>query len=247
MQVNHNIILLLSFLTVSIFACTPNNFDGNYIAISLTGTSTKNWRANIGGGLAQPDVQVIIFNSGDHPDNNEIFTIAQSTPGIFEIFAYIDFYQSLVVGQAHGTFTLQNRTDSNAQKFSFDCDTCNIKANSQNWKLYHTSCGIKNVDNGLCMDATDYYSGANINQTYCTSASKWDLWGITSTNNANVANSKPNSKITSGVQLSIGGLVGIFVGICACTALITLLVGCGGYDVTIFCQPKIDLWYIRFI
>ncbi|CAG8512110.1 9136_t:CDS:2 [Ambispora leptoticha] len=245
MLVNHKIILLLSFLTASVFACTPNNFNGNYIAISLTGTSTKDWRANLGGGLANAGVQLIIYNSGDQPDNNEIFTIAQPTPGNFEIFAYIDFNQKFVIGQTQNsnTFTLQNRTDSNAQQFTFDCGTCNIKTNSQNWTLYHTSCSIKNVDNGLCMDAADYYSSASINQTYCTAASKWDLWGI-SPKNVNVnSSSNPNITVTtsptitvttspnsasevgqsSGVQLSIGGLVGIIVGSCAGTAIIAIL------------------------
>ncbi|CAG8447040.1 14688_t:CDS:2 [Ambispora leptoticha] len=116
MLVNHKIILLLDFFIASVFACTPNNFDGNSIAISLTGT-TKNWRVNLGGSLVQAGVQLIIFNNGNQPDRNDIFTIASTTPGIFEISPYINFYHNLVIAQAPNSkigdnFTLQNRTIS---------------------------------------------------------------------------------------------------------------------------------------
>ncbi|CAG8447052.1 14689_t:CDS:2 [Ambispora leptoticha] len=229
-----------SGIQLSIGICFSVTVSLSWITIETIFKFTNN-----GGG--QSGVQLVIYNSGDQPSNNEIFTITPTTPGIFEIYPYINFYHNLVIAQAPNSkigdnFTLQNRTDSNPQKFTFDCDTCNINTNSQNWTLYHTSCNIKNFDNGYCMNYADYYNSAPINQTYCTAAKKWDLWGIISPENINFLNSKSNPNITvttypststsasyieqsSGVQLSIGGLVGIVVGSCAGMALIILFVG----------------------
>ncbi|CAG8601274.1 5112_t:CDS:2 [Ambispora gerdemannii] len=208
MFVSHEIIIL-GFFTASVFSCSPNNFDGNFITISFAGAN--NWRINIAGGIVQQNAQIITYNSGNQPAPNEIFMIPQQpTRGVFELLPYISFYQDYVIGMpsvnAGDTFKLQTRDDSNAQKFTFDCNTCNIQTNSQNWTPYHTSCQIKNIGFGFCMIGGDYFT--NVNQTYCTTASNWDLWGrispyiTNSTTSSNITNSTTSSNITNSTTSS---------------------------------------------
>ncbi|CAG8570673.1 11790_t:CDS:2 [Ambispora gerdemannii] len=247
MSVSHISILLLGFFTASVFPCTPNNFDGNYIAIRLAGV-VNNWRVNIAGGQIGENAKIITWNSGAQPAPNEIFMIIQPTRGVFELLPFLSFYREYAIGipssNINDTFTLQRRTNSSTQQFTFDCDTCDIQTNSQSWTQYHTSCNIKNSGYGFCMTGTDYSNA--VNQTFCTAASKWDLWGRISPDIVNITNSKTPSNIQNstfswvsgtsapapnnvkespGVQLSSGALVGIIVGSCAVTALIVLLVG----------------------
>ncbi|CAG8642479.1 8069_t:CDS:2 [Ambispora gerdemannii] len=234
MSVSHIIILLLGFFTASVFPCTPNKFDGNYIAIRLAGV--VNWRMNVEFGFINENARIITYNSGDQPTPNEIFMINQPTRGVFEFLPFPSFYREYAIGIPsniiNDTFKLQKRTNSSTQQFTFDCDNCDIQTNSQSWIQYHTSCKIKNNGYSFCMIGADYSN--TVNQTLCTAASKWDLWGRISPDIVNITNSTAsctsgsgtsasapnNAKESSGVQISSGKLVGIVVGSCAVTALI---------------------------
>ncbi|RIA88171.1 hypothetical protein C1645_255924 [Glomus cerebriforme] len=123
-----------------------------------------------------PGKNIIIWSGYEHPTFNEIFALTQPKHGIYELRPFEDF--NLVIEGVDNEFKLNTSGNRNNQRFYVECDICNPHKNSMDWIQYYTSCLIKNVASGLCMNNND----GKVTQTDCAIAPKWAIWGRASTN-----------------------------------------------------------------
>ncbi|CAB4377258.1 unnamed protein product [Rhizophagus irregularis] len=229
-----------NFLVVLVSSCSPEIKDGNFISTSLSFSS--NWRFNIQFYVPFTGSFIITFNSGDQPADNEIFMLKQPTTGVYEFRPFVSFYRDLTIeipaesiNNVDAPFRINRSTNGNNQRFSIECDACNLSTNSANWVKYHTSCLIKNLASNLCMGGKDLT--ANVTQTNCAAASKWDLFGIispdipntllpTTTTSSDSSNSSNSSTMESSTGvISASGLIAAVSGSIIGTAIISLIVG----------------------
>ncbi|PKY54083.1 hypothetical protein RhiirA4_472708, partial [Rhizophagus irregularis] len=148
---------------------------------------------------------------------------------------FVSFYRDLTIeipaesiNNVDAPFRINRSTNGNNQRFSIECDACNLSTNSANW----------NLASNLCMGGKDLT--ANVTQTNCAAASKWDLFGIispdipntllptttTSSDSSNSSNSSNSSTVvgSTGV-ISASGLIAAVFGSIIGTAIISLIVG----------------------
>ncbi|CAB4377257.1 unnamed protein product [Rhizophagus irregularis] len=220
-----------SFLAALVSSlCSPEINDGNLISISLS--LSNKFRFNIN----SMTPNVITWNSGDQPDGNEIFSLKQSsesTPVAYVFRQFANFYRNKAIeiptesiGTVGGLLKLGISTNGDNQRFSIECDTCNLNTNSASWVRYHTSCKIKNLASKLCANGKDIIT--NVTQTDCVTASKWDLFGIMSPDVPLPATTSsadsPTIANSTGV-ISVGGLVAAVLGSIIGTAIISFMAG----------------------
>ncbi|RGB25034.1 hypothetical protein C1646_772292 [Rhizophagus diaphanus] len=110
-----------------------------------------------------------------------------------------------------------NINNSDNERFIIECDTCNLNANGlEIWVKYHSSCLIKNLASGFCMNGK--YLPANfVTQVDCSNASRWDIFGIS-------PDKSPFSTIGSSGVISKLGLVGVIIGSISGTASISFII-----------------------
>ncbi|PKK80567.1 hypothetical protein RhiirC2_767920 [Rhizophagus irregularis] len=171
-------------------------------------------------------VNVITWNSGDQPDGNEIFSLKQSsesTPVAYVFRQFANFYRNKAIeiptesiGTVGGLLKLGISTNGDNQRFSIECDTCNLNTNSASW----------NLASKLCANGKDIIT--NVTQTDCVTASKWDLFGIMSPDVPLPATTSsadsPTIANSTGV-ISVGGLVAAVLGSIIGTAIISFMAG----------------------
>jgi len=137
-----------SFLSALVLSCSPENYDGNFISISLSILTDS--RFNVNNFLPNPGTIIICYNSGfNQPDINEIFMLKQPITGAYEFLPFIDFYRTKTIEMPTASikstgvpFDINFSTGGDNQRFSIECDVCNLNINSANWTKYHTSCLI---------------------------------------------------------------------------------------------------------
>ncbi|CAB4407966.1 unnamed protein product [Rhizophagus irregularis] len=114
--------------------------------------------------------------------------------------------------------------NSDNERFIIECDACNLNANGlEVWVKHHSSCLIKNLASGFCMNG-NYLPSSLVTQVDCSIASKWDIFGI-SPNKAPFSMIRSSMMIsgTSGV-ISKLGLVGVIIGSIIGTASISFTI-----------------------
>ncbi|GBC02797.1 hypothetical protein RclHR1_04820015 [Rhizophagus clarus] len=232
----------INFLVVLVSSCSPETKDGNLISTSLSFSS--NWRFNILFYTPVPAAIIGTFNSGNQPADNEIFELKQPTIGVYEFRAFISFYRTSTIeiptesiNNVGDPFKINYSTSGNNQRFSIECETCNLNSNSENWVKYHSSCLIKNLASGLCATGKDLV--ANVTQADCAIASRWDLFGMISPDIPTTLLSTPTSVSPTATNsmgeismsgksagiISTGGLIGVVFGSIIGSAFITLAIG----------------------
>ncbi|CAB4410127.1 unnamed protein product [Rhizophagus irregularis] len=230
-----------NFLIALVSSCSPEIKDGNFISTSLSFSS--NWRFNIQNYVPNMGAFIITFNSGDRPADNEIFMLKQPTTGVYEFRPFVSFYRDLTIeipaesiNNVDVPLKINRSINGNNQRFSIECDACNLSTNSANWVKYHTLCLIKNLASNLCVGGKDLI--INVNQTDCATASRWDLFGIispdipntllpTTTTSSDSSNSSNSSTVTGSTGvISASGLIAAVFGSIIGTALISFI---GGY------------------
>ncbi|GBC02798.1 hypothetical protein RclHR1_04820016 [Rhizophagus clarus] len=181
-----------------------------------------------------PTAFIETFNStGNQPADNEIFELKQPTIGVYEFRAFVSFYRTSTIeiptesiNNDGDSFKINYSTSGNNQRFSIECDTCNLNSNSETWVKYHTSCLIKNLASGLCATGKDLL--ANVTQANCETASRWDLFGMLSPDIPLLTTSTPpdsfKTSSSTGV-ISTGELVGAVIGSIIGSTFITLAIG----------------------
>ncbi|CAH1761429.1 4785_t:CDS:2, partial [Entrophospora sp. SA101] len=172
--------LLFGTFTTFTLSCSPVN--ENYISINLQ--AKQNWRVNVDYGFLYPGTKITTYNSGSNtPSFNEIYLLNKSSPGIYEIRPFWDFdlatavempVGSVSVGDAFKVNTINGKDN---QKFSIECAICDISTSSTDWIPYHTTCSIKNIASGLCMNGVPGTPAFNVTQFDCKSAPAWDIYG----------------------------------------------------------------------
>ncbi|GBC02796.1 hypothetical protein RclHR1_04820014 [Rhizophagus clarus] len=182
-----------------------------------------------------PAAFIATYNSGNQPADNEIFELKQPITGVYEFRAFISFYRISTIeiptesiSNVGDPFKINRSTSGTNQRFSIECDTCNLNSNSENWVKYHSSCLIKNLASGLCATGKDLV--ANVTQVDCAIASRWDLFGMISPDLPITLLPTPTSvsHMTSGNSagiISTGGLICVVFGSIIGSAFITLAIG----------------------
>ncbi|PKY58909.1 hypothetical protein RhiirA4_430048 [Rhizophagus irregularis] len=124
------------------------------------------------------------WNTGSQPSGNEVFVLKQPITGVYEFQPFISFYLDMVIEIPNRSIhnyderlIVSQSTNSDNERFIIECDTCNLNANgSEIWVKYHSSCLIKNLASGFCMNGI--YLPANfVTQVDCSIASRWDIFG----------------------------------------------------------------------
>uniref|UniRef100_U9SMY0 Uncharacterized protein n=1 Tax=Rhizophagus irregularis (strain DAOM 181602 / DAOM 197198 / MUCL 43194) TaxID=747089 RepID=U9SMY0_RHIID len=117
----------------------------------------------------------------------------------------------------------ENRNNSENERFTIECDACNLNANGpEYWIKYHSSCLIKNLASGFCADGKDLQDNF-VTQVDCLNASKWDLYGIS----PDMPKTSLPTIISSGSPTTISelGLIVIIAGSIIGTAFISFIIG----------------------
>ncbi|PKC04370.1 hypothetical protein RhiirA5_422341 [Rhizophagus irregularis] len=220
-----------SFLVVLVSSCSPGNSD-EFITINLISST---FRFNILGFNPFPNnsvAEIGTWDTGYQPTGNEVFVLKQPITGVYEFWPFISFYQNMIIeipnGHIHNSgvplIISQSINNSDNERFIIECDTCNLNANGlEIWVKYHSSCSIKNLASGFCMNG-EYLPANLVTQVDCSIASRWDIFGI-SPDNAPFSTIRSSTMVnsTSGV-ISKHGLVGVIIGLISGTASISFII-----------------------
>ncbi|GBC07661.1 hypothetical protein RclHR1_00760031 [Rhizophagus clarus] len=165
-----------SFFIAFVLSCSPDITDWTPISISTSASPIR--RLNIQGYDAHPGRNIIVWSGGDHPAFNEIFVLTQPINGIYEFRPFEDF--TLAIESAGNKFRINTSGNTIIEKFYIECDICESKKNSTDWIQHYSLCSIMSIASGLCM-SNDGGNEKQVHQVDCAIASKWVVWGRTST------------------------------------------------------------------
>jgi hypothetical protein len=176
---------------------------------------------------------ITTYNSGiNTPGFNEIYLLNKSSPGIYEIRPFWDFDLATAVEMPVGSvsvgdgFKVNTINGKDNQKFSIECAVCDISASSTNWIPYHTTCSIKNIASGLCMNGVPGIPAFNVTQSDCKNAPVWDIYGRAKPNTTTLiitSTATPDIASTSDIRLPMFGIIGIVLGSIIGTAVIAFV------------------------